>query len=147
MAGGSGYVVQEGNANSDGRLGTAEPTGSQHMTVSADTSTQKGVVLTDAAAEKAKSLREQQGEEGLALRVQVQPGGCSGLIYQLYFDDREVDGDANQDYNGLTVRIDRMSVPYLSGATIDFVDSIEKQGFTIDNPNAGNTSACGDSFH
>jgi iron-sulfur cluster assembly accessory protein len=151
MARGSGYVVQEGNANSDGRHGTAEPTGSQHMTVSADTSSAdtstKGVILTDVAAEKAKSLLEQQGEEGLALRVQVQPGGCSGLIYQLYFDDREVDGDAVQDFNGLSVRVDRMSVPYLSGATIDFVDTIEKQGFTIDNPNAGGSCACGDSFH
>jgi iron-sulfur cluster assembly accessory protein len=147
MAGGSGYVVEEGKANSDGRHGTAEPTGSSHMTVSADTSTQSGVVLTDAAAEKAKSLLEQQGEEGLALRVQVQPGGCSGLIYQLYFDDREVDGDLVQDFNGLSVRVDRMSVPYLSGATIDFVDTIEKQGFTIDNPNASGSCACGDSFH
>src|SRR3569833_4639130 len=147
MAGGSGYVVQEGNANSDGRHGTAEPTGSQHMTVSADTSTQKGVVLTDAAAEKAKSLLEQQGEEGLALRVQVQPGGCSGLIYQLYFDDREVDGDAIQDFNGLRVRVDRMSVPYLSGATLDFVDSIEQQGFTIANQNGGGACAGGGTSH
>jgi iron-sulfur cluster assembly accessory protein len=147
MTGGNGYVVQEGKANSDGRLATAEPTGSQHMTVSADTSTQQGVVLTDAAAEKAKSLLEQQGEEGLALRVQVQPGGCSGLIYQLYFDDREVDGDLVQDFNGLSVRVDRMSAPYLTGAKIDFVDTIEKQGFTIDNPNASGSCACGDSFH
>ncbi|MCO5967075.1 HesB/IscA family protein [Actinoallomurus soli] len=117
------------------------------MTVPAETGTQQGVVLTDAAAEKAKSLLEQQGEEGLALRVQVQPGGCSGLIYQLYFDDREVDGDLVQDFNGLNVRVDRMSVPYLAGATIDFVDTIEKQGFTIDNPNASGSCACGDSFH
>jgi iron-sulfur cluster assembly accessory protein len=150
MAGANGYVVEEGKPNSDGRHGTAEPTGSSHMTVSADASTQStqsGVVLTDAAAEKAKSLLEQQGEEGLALRVQVQPGGCSGLIYQLYFDDRVVDGDLVQDFNGLNVRVDRMSGPYLSGATIDFVDTIEKQGFTIDNPNASGSCACGDSFH
>jgi iron-sulfur cluster assembly accessory protein len=117
------------------------------MTVPADTGTQQGVILTDAAATKAKALLEQQGEEGLALRVQVQPGGCSGLIYQLYFDDREVDGDAVQEFGGLDVRVDRMSAPYLTGATIDFVDSIEKQGFTIDNPNAGGSCACGDSFH
>jgi len=117
------------------------------MTVPADTSTQQGVALTEAAAEKAKSLLEQQGEEGLALRVQVQPGGCSGLIYQLYFDDREVDGDLVQEFNGLQVRVDRMSGPYLTGAKIDFVDSIEKQGFTIDNPNASGSCACGDSFH
>ncbi|GAA4610897.1 iron-sulfur cluster assembly accessory protein [Actinoallomurus liliacearum] len=117
------------------------------MTVPAETGTQQGVVLTDAAAEKAKSLLDQQGEEGLALRVQVQPGGCSGLIYQLYFDDRQLDGDLVQDFNGLAVRVERKSVPYLTGATIDFVDSIEKQGFTIDNPNASGSCACGDSFH
>lgn len=117
------------------------------MTVSADTSAQQGVVLTDAAAEKAKSLLEQQGEKGLALRVQVQPGGCSGLVYQLYFDDREEDGELVQDFNGLSVRVGRKSLPYLAGATIDFVDSIDKQGFTIDNPNASGSCACGDSFH
>jgi iron-sulfur cluster assembly accessory protein len=147
MPTGNGYVDGRASDNSDDRHEAAEPIGSQHMTVSAETSTQQGVVLTDAAAEKAKGLLDQQGEEGLALRVQVQPGGCSGLIYQLYFDDREVDGDLVQHFNGLNVRFDRMSVPYLSGATIDFVDSIEKQGFTIDNPNAGGSCACGDSFH
>jgi iron-sulfur cluster assembly accessory protein len=147
MLTGNGYVVGERKAPTTAATRPTEPIGSQHMTVSAETSTQKGVVLTDVAAEKAKSLLEQQGEEGLALRVQVQPGGCSGLIYQLYFDDREVDGDLIQEFSGLNVRVDRMSVPYLSGATIDFVDSIEKQGFTIDNPNAGGSCACGDSFH
>ena len=147
MGSGSRYVVEGASEQHDGRHGATEPIGSQQMTVSAETGAQQGVVLTDAAAEKAKSLLEQQGEEGLALRVQVQPGGCSGLIYQLYFDDREVDGDLVQDFNGLSVRVDRMSLPYLSGATIDFVDTIEKQGFTIDNPNASGSCACGDSFH
>jgi iron-sulfur cluster assembly accessory protein len=105
------------------------------------------VELTGVAAAKVQSLLEQEGRDDLRLRVAVQPGGCSGLIYQLYFDDREVDGDAVQDFNGLSVRVDRMSVPYLSGATIDFVDTIEKQGYTIDNPNASGSCACGDSFH
>ena len=77
----------------------------------------------------------------------MQPGGCSGLIYQLYFDDRLLDGDAVRDFDGVGVVVDRMSVPYLNGATIDFADSIERQGFTIDNPNASNTCACGESFH
>ncbi|WP_433231297.1 HesB/IscA family protein [Actinomadura formosensis] len=120
------------------------------MTVSGETTqetTQQGVVLTDAAAEKAKGLLEQEGRDDLALRVAVQPGGCSGLIYQLFFDEREMDGDQIQDFDGLSVRVDRMSAPYLAGATIDFVDSIEKQGFTIDNPNASGSCACGDSFN
>ena len=83
----------------------------------------------------------------LALRIAVQPGGCSGLRYQLFFDERSLDGDVVTDFNGVSVVVDRMSVPYLNGATIDFVDTIEKQGFTIDNPNATGTCACGDSFH
>jgi iron-sulfur cluster assembly accessory protein len=77
----------------------------------------------------------------------VQPGGCSGLRYQLYFDDRAIDGDIVTDFGGVGVVTDKMSAPYLMGATIDFVDTIEKQGFTIDNPNASGSCACGDSFH
>ncbi len=105
-----------------------------------------GVVLTDVAATKVKSLLEQEGRDDLRLRVGVQPGGCSGLIYQLYFDERTLDGDLTRDFEGVEVVVDRMSSPYLEGATIDFADTIEKQGFTIDNPNAGSSCACGDSF-
>jgi len=106
-----------------------------------------GVVVTDAAADKVRALLEQEGRDDLALRIAVQPGGCSGLRYQLFFDERQLDGDLVQDFGGVNVVVDRMSVPYLGGATIDFVDTIEKQGFTIDNPNAGGSCACGDSFH
>jgi len=106
-----------------------------------------GVVLTDAAARKVRTLIEGEGRDDLALRIAVQPGGCSGLRYQLYFDERSLDGDAVTDYDGVNVVVDRMSSPYLAGAVIDFVDTIEKQGFTIDNPNAGGSCACGDSFH
>jgi iron-sulfur cluster assembly accessory protein len=76
----------------------------------------------------------------------VQPGGCSGLIYQLYFDERLMDDDQVVDFEGVEVIVDKMSSPYLAGAVIDFSDTIEKQGFTIDNPNAGSSCACGDSF-
>ncbi len=105
------------------------------------------VQLSDPAAEKVASLLEQEGRHDLRLRVAVQPGGCSGLIYQLYFDERLLDGDALRAFNGVEVVVDKMSVPYLDGAKIDFEDSISKQGFTIDNPNAGGSCACGDSFH
>ena len=105
------------------------------------------IVLTDAAATKVKALIESEGRDDLALRIAVQPGGCSGMRYQLFFDDRALDGDERTDFDGVGVVVDRMSVPYLSGATIDFVDTIEKQGFTIDNPNAAGSCACGDSFH
>ena len=111
-----------------------------------DTLPEHGVLLTGVAATKVKSLLEQEGRDDLRLRVGVQPGGCSGLIYQLYFDERFLDGDLTRDYDGVEVVVDRMSAPYLDGATIDFADTIEKQGFTIDNPNAGSSCACGDSF-
>ena len=106
-----------------------------------------GVSLSDGAAEKVASLLAQEGRDDLALRIAVQPGGCSGLRYQLFFDESTLDGDVTIDYDGVSVVVDRMSVPYLGGATIDFVDSIEKQGFTIDNPNATGSCACGDSFN
>jgi iron-sulfur cluster assembly accessory protein len=106
-----------------------------------------GVNLSDDAAAKVRSLLEQEGRDDLRLRVAVQPGGCSGLIYQLHFDERLLDGDAVRDFDGVEVVVDKMSAPYLDGASIDFADTIEQQGFTIDNPNAGGSCACGDSFH
>ncbi len=111
------------------------------------TQTATSVVLTEAAALKAKALLDQEGNDGLRLRVQVQPGGCSGLRYQLFFDERDVEGDQIAEFSGVAVVVDRFSVPYLAGATIDFVDRIDAQGFTIDNPNAQGSCACGDSFH
>ena len=87
------------------------------------------VLLTQAAAAKVASLLTQEGRDDL-------------------------DGDAVRAFPTgdpqmpqVEVVVDRMSVPYLSGATIDFADTIEKQGFTIDNPNATGTCACGESFH
>lgn len=105
------------------------------------------VVLTDAAASKAKALLEQEGRDDLALRIAVQPGGCAGLRYQLYFDTDRRDGDLTVNFGGVDLVVDRMSAPYVDGAQIDFVDTIEKQGFTIDNPNATGSCACGDSFN
>jgi len=117
-------------------------------TTTAPATTAHGVGLTDAAADKVRSLLAQEGRDDLRLRVAVQPGGCSGLIYQLYFDERILDGDATVEFGeGVEVVVDKMSVPYLDGASIDFEDTIRKQGFTIDNPNASGSCACGDSFH
>ena len=118
------------------------------MTVdSTETTNATGVILTDEAASKVKGLLDQEGRDDLRLRVAVQPGGCSGLRYQLFFDERSLDGDSVQGFGGVEVVVDRMSLPYLQGATIDFVDKIDRQGFTIDNPNATGSCACGDSFH
>ncbi len=110
-------------------------------------STATRILLTDVAAQKVQALLEQEGRTDLSLRVAVQPGGCSGLRYQLYFDDRALDGDSIASFGDVKVVTDKMSTPYLMGASIDFVDTIEKQGFTIDNPNAQGSCACGDSFN
>lgn len=122
----------------------AAPTGLEGITITEQT---HGVKLTQAAVDKVKALLTQEGRNDLRLRVAVQPGGCSGLIYQLYFDERELENDATVDFDGVELIVDEMSVPYLEGATVDFSDTIEKQGFTIDNPNAAGSCACGDSFH
>jgi iron-sulfur cluster assembly protein len=106
------------------------------------------VILTESAAAKVKELmaREENAEQ-IALRIAVQPGGCSGMRYALFFDDRQLDGDVQASVQGVPVRVDKMSTPYLRGTRIDWVDSLQGAGFAIENPNAQNTCACGDSFH
>ena len=106
----------------------------------------ESISLTETAAIKVRALLEQEGRDDLRLRVAVQPGGCSGLQYQLFFDERALDGDVEIEQGGVPLVVDRMSSPYLVGATIDFTDTIEQQGFTIDNPNAAGGCACGNSF-
>ena len=106
----------------------------------------EAVSLTETSAMKVRALLDQEGRDDLRLRVAVQPGGCSGLQYQLFFDERALDGDIEVERGGVPLVVDRMSAPYLVGATIDFTDTIEQQGFTIDNPNAGGGCACGNSF-
>jgi iron-sulfur cluster assembly accessory protein len=108
--------------------------------------TSHGVTLTETAAQKVKTLLSAEGRDDLRLRITVQPGGCSGLIYQLFFDEQLEEQDAIVNFDGVGVVVDQMSIPYLDGASIDFEDTIQKQGFTIDNPNAAGSCACGDSF-
>lgn len=105
------------------------------------------IVLTDSAADKIKELMTREDNpDAVSLRVAVQPGGCSGMRYALFFDDRELDGDVALDVRGVPVRVDRMSAPHLQGTTIDWVDSLQGAGFSINNPQAKSTCACGDSF-
>lgn len=115
--------------------------------MSAHANETSGVVLTEAAGVKVSALLAAEDRDDLFLRLAVQPGGCSGLRYQLFFDYRTLDGDVESISHGVPVTTDKLSAPYLNGAVIDFVDTIEKQGFTIDNPNAVGSCACGDSFH
>lgn len=105
------------------------------------------IQLSQTAAGKVKELLEEEGRADIALRVAVQPGGCSGLRYAMYLDDQVTDGDVAEEQFGVRVVVDGMSVPYLGEAKIDFVDSLEQTGFTIDNPVAQSSCACGHSFH
>jgi iron-sulfur cluster assembly accessory protein len=105
------------------------------------------ITLSQMAADKVKELLDQEGRQDIALRVAVQPGGCSGLRYAMYLDDQVGDSDQFEEQFGVRVVVDRLSAPYLSEAKIDFVDSLEASGFTIDNPVAQSSCACGNSFH
>ena len=105
------------------------------------------ITLTQNAAGKVKELLVEEGREDIALRVAVQPGGCSGLRYAMYLDDQVTEKDQAEEQFGVRLVMDKMSVPYLSQATIDFVDTLEQSGFTIDNPAATGGCACGNSFH
>ena len=119
------------------------------------TQDQAPVAITETAASKVQQLLERElaaspeehGGKEYALRVAVQPGGCAGLRYALYFDDQKMDGDMVARVGGVEVRVDRMSAPYLRGAEIDYVDGLQQSGFSINNPNAKGSCACGDSAH
>ncbi len=107
----------------------------------------KTISLSTTAADKVKELLQQEGQPDVVLRVAVQPGGCSGLRYQMFLDDKLADNDVITEQHGVRVAVDRMSAPYLTEATVDFVDTLEASGFTIDNPAAQSSCACGNSFH
>lgn len=83
----------------------------------------------------------------VALRVAVQPGGCSGLRYSLYLDNEIKETDNLFDYGEVKVVVDKLSAPYLRGATLDYTDGLNQNGFVFNNPNAQGSCACGDSFH
>jgi iron-sulfur cluster insertion protein len=102
-------------------------------------------VSTSAAARINELLAEEQKAES-GLRVFVQGGGCSGFQYGLMIEDSPGPGDQSFESNGVKLFIDPISVRYLSGAEVDFVDSVTGGGFTIRNPNAKSTCGCGSSF-
>ena len=108
------------------------------------------ITVTEAAAKRiAEFLAEEEanGRADLALRIQVKAGGCSGLQYGLWLEDEITDNDTVVEAYGVRVVIDRLSASYLSEAAVHYVDTLEKSGFVIDNPNAQGTCACGNSFH
>ena len=104
--------------------------------------------VTEAAAEKINELLVDEQKVGAGLRVFVQGGGCSGFQYGLMIDEGEGDASADKifEVNGVRLFVDPISLRYLSGAEVDFVDNNMGGGFTIKNPNAKSTCGCGSSF-
>jgi iron-sulfur cluster assembly accessory protein len=104
--------------------------------------------VTVAAAEKISELLAEENKPESGLRVFVQGGGCSGFQYGLMIDDGEGDTDSDQTFvvNGVRLLVDPISLRYLKGAEVDFVDNAMGGGFTIKNPNAKSTCGCGSSF-
>jgi iron-sulfur cluster insertion protein len=105
------------------------------------------LVFTDSAAAKVKELVDEEGNPELKLRVFVQGGGCSGFQYGLMIEENgQGSGDQVFESHGVKLFIDPISIRYLNGAEVDFVDTITGGGFTIKNPNATSTCGCGSSF-
>jgi iron-sulfur cluster assembly accessory protein len=103
------------------------------------------VSLTPAAATKIKQLMESETDVSV-LRVAIEGGGCSGFQYGLGFDRGAVEGDHEYETEGVRVVVDPFSAPYLRGASVDYLETIQESGFKIDNPNAVSSCGCGSSF-
>lgn len=104
------------------------------------------ITVTETAKKQAIRLMEDDGKEGYFIRVGVDGGGCSGLMYQLTFDNEEKEGDKAFVDNGIKVVVDKKSFLYLIGTTLDFSGGLNGKGFVFQNPNAGRTCGCGESF-
>ena len=104
--------------------------------------------VTETAAERITALLSEEAKTGAGLRVFVQGGGCSGFQYGLMIDEGEGDAESDQvfEVNGVRLFVDPISLRYLKGAEVDFVDNNMGGGFTIKNPNAKSTCGCGSSF-
>lgn len=106
----------------------------------------EAVVLTPAAATAVQDLLSKRNLDGYALRVFVSGGGCSGFQYGMALENNFRETDMLSEQHGVKIVIDEISINYLSGATVDFVDEIMGSGFKIENPNAASTCGCGSSF-
>ncbi|MCE7885313.1 MAG: iron-sulfur cluster insertion protein ErpA [Actinobacteria bacterium ATB1] len=106
----------------------------------------KGMEMTDSAAVKVKELIAEEGDDRMALRVAVRPGGCSGLSYEMFFDAETSGSDIVTEQGGVRLVVDEDSLPWLSGAVLDYKDGLMDSGFTIENPNVSRSCGCGNSF-
>ena len=104
------------------------------------------LTITNEAATKVGDLLATEDDDQLALRVAVRPGGCSGFSYEMFFDSEIADSDTSVSFGNIKVVVDASSALLLEGAVLDFSDSLQKTGFSIDNPNAQRTCGCGQSF-
>ena len=104
------------------------------------------IKVTENAKFQAKQLMEEDGKAGFFIRVGVKGGGCSGLMYELTFDNEIKDSDKSFDDNGVKVVVDKKSFLYLIGTTLDFSGGLNGKGFVFTNPNADRTCGCGESF-
>jgi iron-sulfur cluster assembly accessory protein len=107
--------------------------------------TEELVSLTPAAATKISALMAEETDVSV-LRVAIEGGGCSGFQYGLGFDRGAQEGDHEFECQGVKVVVDPFSAPYLTGATVDYLETIQESGFKIDNPNAVASCGCGHSF-
>ena len=103
------------------------------------------LTITPAAAGKVRELLEQENDPSLALRIFVAGGGCSGLQYGMTLDE-EQEGDTVISQGEFKVLVDEMSLGYINGSEVDYVDSLMGAGFTVNNPNAVSSCGCGHSF-
>lgn len=104
------------------------------------------ITVTESAKNQANLLMSQDGKAGYFIRVGVKGGGCSGLMYELDFDNEMKEGDQSFEDNGVTVVVDKKSYLYLIGTTLDFSGGLNGKGFVFVNPNADRTCGCGESF-
>jgi iron-sulfur cluster assembly protein len=103
--------------------------------------------VTETAAERIRDLLGKEGKvDSHGLRMKVIGGGCSGLRYELAFDDQIGEHDTEVELSGVKVIVDEKSALYLVGTTLDFVDTLQESGFKMVNPNAKSTCGCGESF-
>ena len=111
-----------------------------------ESKTLEDILVTDNAAKRVKAILQGEKKEGYALRVSVVGGGCSGMSYNLTFDNKEGEFDKIFKINGVKVYCDLKSWLYVKGTTVDFSDDLLSGGFKIENPNAERTCGCGTSF-
>jgi len=104
------------------------------------------IYFSDSAASKVKVLIDEEQNPALKLRVYVTGGGCSGFQYGFTFDEKVNEGDTLIKNDGVTLVIDSMSLQYLVGGTVDYIDGLEGSRFLVNNPNATATCGCGSSF-